>query len=210
MATESLTKIIVSHDTSDYAYYSATDLDNGHNGSDNTSSYAQINLTRGANAITYIYWNFPAFSEIPEGATIDSVDCTFTCTINTTTSSRVATRQGRLYSGTSAMGSTKTISTSTSPMSITAGTWTRAQLQNPRLRLYGVRGTSNTSTNYYFRFYGATMTVTYTYQDVAFKIRVKQSGTWKEATKGFVKQNGSWVSIKKVFVKQNGTWEQSQ
>lgn len=121
MATESRSKIISSHDDTDYAYYSATNLSNGYAGSDSTT-YAQINLVRGANAVSYIYWQFPAFSEIPSNATIDSVECTCKCSISSTSTNYIATRQVRLYSGTTAMGSNKTVANSTTAFTITAGT----------------------------------------------------------------------------------------
>ena len=43
----------------------------------------------------------------------------------------------------------------------TTGSMTLEELRNIRLRVYGVRGNSNQNTNYYFRFYGATLSVTY-------------------------------------------------
>lgn len=167
--SDTIVNDIVSYDSSDYAWYSTSNIENGYNGSDNTS-YAQINLTRNANAVTYIYYIFGSFSEIPSGATINSVSCTCKCSINNTTASRVATREARLYSGTTAMGTAYTVANSTTAFSITPGTWTRAELQNARLRLYAVRGTSNTTSSYYFRFYGATLTVSYTYSGTAYTI----------------------------------------
>ena len=209
MATESRSKVISSYDDLDYVYYSATNLSNGYAGSDSTT-YAQINLVRGINAVSYIYWQFPAFSEIPSNATIDSVTCTCKCSISSTSTNYIATRQARLYSGTTAMGSNKTVANSTTAFTITAGTWTRAQLQDPKLRLYAVRGTQNTNTNYYFRFYGATLTVTYTYQDTKFKIRVKQNGSWVSAKKVFVKRRDVWEPATRVFGKLSGTWKESK
>jgi hypothetical protein len=68
------------------------------------------------------------------------------------------------------MGSAYTVGTSTSAFTVTAGTWTRAQLQNARLRLYAVRGSQNTSSTYYFNFYGATLTVNYTVSGTAYTV----------------------------------------
>lgn len=205
MATGTISKNVGSYDTTDYAWHASSNMSNGYNGPDNTT-YAQISLTRNENAVTYVYWIFDSLSSIPADATIDSVSCTCKCSISNTASARVATRQAQLYSGTTAMGSAYTVANSTDTFSIPAGTWTRAQLQNARLRLYAVRGTSSTTTNYFFRFYGASITVNYTYQGVSYQIRVKQNGTWVSATKVMVKQNGSWVEATSVKAKDNGTW----
>ena len=152
----------------DYAYASVSDITNGYAESSHTN-YATINLTTGSGATTYIYFTFD-FSSIPAGATIDSVSCTAKAYINTTNSSRITTRQIQLYSGTTAKGSASTVSNSTTAFSMTTGTWTRNELQNARIRLYGVRGTSNTTSAYYFRFYGATFTVNYSVNGTAYTI----------------------------------------
>ena len=165
---------LVSYD-SEYSAYSVSNLANAYADSTNTS-YAQINLTRNANAVTQIFYNFDTLN-IPSGATINSVSCTCKCSINTTTASRVATRQAQLYSGSTAMGTAYDVANSTTAFSITAGTWTAAQLANAKLRLYAVRGTSNTTTSYYFRLYGATLTVSYTLNTTAYTITASSSAT---------------------------------
>lgn len=157
----------VSYD-SGYSAYSVSGLNNAYTDSDSTT-YATINLTRNSNAETIIFYNFN-ITGIPSGATINSVSCSAKCSISSTSSSRVATRQIRLYSGSTAMGSAHTVSNSTTAFNMTTGTWTAAQLANAKIRLYAKRGTSNTTTNYYFRFYGATLTVSYTYQTVAYEV----------------------------------------
>ena len=174
--TDTIVKDIGSYDTSDHAWYSTSNMGNGYHGSDNTS-YAQINLTRNANAVTYVYWIFDSFSAIPSGATIMSVSCTCKCSINNTNANRVATREARLYSGTTAKGTAYTVANSTTAFTISAGSWTRAELQSARLRLYAVRGTSSTTSNYYFRFYGATLTVNYSYSGTAYTITASSTAS---------------------------------
>jgi len=167
----SIQDTITAHPTgvaSDHAYASVSNTTNGYAESSNTT-YATINLTTGSGATTYIYFTFD-FSGIPNGATINSVSCSAKAYINTTNSSRITTRQIQLYSGTTAKGSASTISNSTSVFTMTSGTWTRDELQNARIRLYGVRGTSNTTSTYYFRFYGATFTVNYSVDGIAYTI----------------------------------------
>ena len=169
--TVSIQDTITAHPTnvaSDHAYASVSSTTNGYTDSSSTT-YATINLTTGSGATTYIYFTFD-FSDIPAGATIDSVSCSAKAYINTTNSSRITTRQIQLYSGTTAKGSASTISNSTTAFSMTTGSWTRNELQNARIRLYGVRGTSNTTSTYYFRFYGATFTVNYSIDGIAYTV----------------------------------------
>ena len=169
--TVSIQDTITAHPTnvaSDHAYASVSGTTNGYTDASSTT-YATINLTTGSGATTYIYFTFD-FSDIPAGATIDSVSCSAKAYINTTNSSRITTRQIQLYSGTTAKGSASTISNSTTAFNMTAGSWTRDELQNARIRLYGVRGTSNTTSTYYFRFYGATFTVNYSIDGIAYTI----------------------------------------
>lgn len=172
------------------------------------TTYATINLTTGANAVTQVFYSF-GFN-IPTTATIDSVSCSVKVYINTTTSSRVSSRQVQLYSGSTAKGTAKSISNSTSAGAITTGTWTASELNNAKIRLYAVRGTSNTSNNYFIRFYGCTFNVTYTEASTGNKVYIKSGGTWKEASKIYVKVGGTWKEVSKAYKKVNGSWvEQS-
>lgn len=155
-----------SYDSS-YSAYSVSGLTNGQTDS-NSTTYSTINLTRGNGAETSVYYNFDL--NIPSAATITSVTCTAKCYISTTNSSRISTRQVRLYSGSTAKGSAATVSNSTTAFNVTAGTWTAAELNNAKIRVYAVRGSSNTNTNYYFRFYGATITVEYTVNSVVYEV----------------------------------------
>lgn len=164
----------VSYD-SGYSAYSVSGLENAYTDSDSTT-YATINLTRNQNAETIIYYNFN-ITGIPSGATINSVTCKAKCYISSTNSGRIATRQIRLYSGSTAMGSAYTVSNSTNKFTMSAGTWTAAQLTNAKIRLYAKRGTSNTTTNYYFRFYGATLTVNYSINTTAYTITTSSTAS---------------------------------
>lgn len=192
---------------SDHAYYSVSNITRAYNPATHTSNYAQINLTRGSGAITYIYFKFDT-SSIPDNATILSVACQARMRISTSTASYVATRQIQMFSGTTAMGDPTTVPNSNTTLTLSPGTWTRDEMKDARIRLYAVRGTSNTSTNYAFVFYGATLTVTYEYDDTPpMPLRVKDNGSWVTPTKVLVKDNGSWQEASKILVKDNGTWK---
>ena len=58
------------------------------------------------------------------------------------------------------------------------------------------------------RVYGATMTVTYDYTPPgpSYDVRVKQNGSWVQATKVLVKNNGSWVEASGIKAKSGGSW----
>lgn len=156
-------------DNSTYASISSQNpASNGLSDSSSTT-YAQFNLVTGSGAETYIYYNFDT-SNIPNGATINSVTCTAKAYINTTNNSRITTRQIQLFSGNTAKGSASTISNSTTVITMTPGTWTASELINARIRIYVKRGTSNTSSAYYARMYGATLTVNYSISGTEYEI----------------------------------------
>ena len=84
----------------------------------------------------------------------------------------------QLASGTTLKGSALTLSTSTNAQTFTTvGSWTRAELQSAGVRFYVKRGTSNTTSNYTLRMYGASMTVNYSYQETSYTITVNNSST---------------------------------
>lgn len=189
---------------SDYSAYSVSGLNQGETDSSSTN-YATINLIIGSGAETSVYYNFSL--NIPTGATIDSVTCTAKCYISSTSSSIIATREVRLYSGTTAKGSSATVSNTTTEFSVTAGDWTADELNNAKIRIHAVRGTNSTNTNHYFRFYGATLSVTYTEASSTIPVRVKVNGSWVTPSKILVKQNGTWEQATKILAKNNGTWK---
>ncbi len=160
-ATE--TFLLSSYDSVDCSYYSLTNPTRAYTDTSSTN-YSTINLTRGSQAETYVYFKFDT-SSIPADATIDSVSCDVKIFINNTSSGNVATRTIQMFSGTTAKGSTQNATTSATIRTFSGETWTRSEISDCRVKLYAKRGTSNTDTSYYFRLYGAVLTVTYTYYD---------------------------------------------
>lgn len=148
-----------SYDTTDHSWYSTSNLDRGYTDSDSTN-YAQINDTRGSNAETWIYYKFDT-SSIPANATDITVTCKAKALANGN-SAGIINKKMQLYTGTTAKGSSASIGTSASEKDVTAGTWTLSELRDARIRLSVQRTTSSTTTNFYIRFYGATLTITYT------------------------------------------------
>ena len=166
-----------SYDTTHYSYASINSsypITNAYTDSSSTT-YCQVNWKTGSGAETYVYLKFN-FSDIPSGATIKTVTAKAKGYVNTTNSSRVTSRQMQLATGTTLKGSALTISNSTSEQTFSSvGSWTRAELLNAGVRFYVKRGTSNTSSTYNLRMYGATMTVTYEWQETTYTITVSNS-----------------------------------
>lgn len=169
---------------SDYIRVSAYGLSDAANAYDDETSttYAMIRLTRGTSgAVTEVYYTFDT-SSIPANATIDSVQCKAKVFISNATSSRVATRQVQMFSGTTAKGDPQNATTTVGVRTFSDVTWTRSELEDARIRFYGVRGTSSLNSDYYFRFYGATLTVTYEYQETIYTITSSSSAQGITAT----------------------------
>ena len=129
-----------------------------------------------------VYWPFDT-SIIPAEATIDSVACMAKGSCNSSTKGSM-----QLYSGTVAKGSATSTKTSAAVYNLSCGTWTRAELDNIRL-LTKITNTNSDSSIFYF--YGADLTVTYTYQSEKFMLKL--SGDYKDAARTFKKVSGIWV-----------------
>lgn len=199
---------IVSYNSS-HSYYALSNAANGYHDSTNTS-YASVNLTRNANAETYMYWEF-SLPAIPTGSTINSITCNYKARTSSSSTNYIAQATIQMCSGTTTKGTSKSIlSTSTNASSFSStqiGTWTVAELNaGVKLRTYAKRGTSRTTSNYYIYFYGADIEVTYTEASTGNKVFIKSSGTWKQASKIYVKVSGTWKEVSKVMKKVNGAW----
>lgn len=165
--TKTVTLYPSSYNSTDYAYQSIASgyaLSNPIGKGSTNTSMCRINLKTGSRAVSYVYYNFDC-SSIPSNATIESVTLKAKTYVSQTNANRVATRQFQLFSGSTAKGSVGTMSTSTTAQAIDGGTWTRAELNNCRMRLYAVRGTNSTTTTYYMGLYGADLTITYSYYE---------------------------------------------
>lgn len=129
-----------------------------------------------------VYWPFYT-SIIPAEATIDSVACMAKGSCNSSTKGSM-----QLYSGTVAKGSATSTKTLAGAYGLSCGTWTRAELYNIRL-LTKITNTNSNSSIFYF--YGADLTVAYTYNSEKFML--KTGGVWADASSVFKKVSGIWV-----------------
>ena len=156
-----------------YAY-----LNNKENAyTDETSTtYATIGLVTGSSMVTRTYFTFNT-SAIPSNATITSVSCVAKGYVSNASSKNVASRTMQMCTGTTQKGSGSQLTTTAKVVTLTVGTWTRSELTNARLRFYAKRGTSNTSTDYYMRCYGATLTVEYSYETTYYEINASSTAS---------------------------------
>lgn len=167
--SETFTGYPTSYDTTDHQWYSASSMSNGYTASSSTT-YATIGDTRGANAETWAYFNFDT-SSIPNGATISSISCTSKAYASGG-SAAVPTKWMCFFSGTTQKGNTYTLSTSTNVRTLTLNSGiTLSDLRSARIKVYAKRGTSsNLTSSYVIRFYGATLTVKYSYIETLYLI----------------------------------------
>lgn len=191
MATGSLTVHPGKYLKGDYSFDSINGETNPVGKGANNKTSAQIYLKTGYNAETWIYWPFD-LSGIPDDATIDAVSCSVRAERNSAHLSIVAKGEAQLYTGTKAKGSATNINSNSDTFSLSCGTWTRSELQKCRLRLYAKRGSSNTTSDQRIIFYGADVTVTYTYTSGE-KFLLKLGGSWAGASTTYKKVNGIWV-----------------
>lgn len=148
-----------SYDTADYSYYSISNPGNAYADSDNTT-YCSVRAKNGNYAETWVFFQFD-LSAIPAGATILEVACKVKASY-TANSTIMPTHEVQMFSGTNPKGSPTTLGTSASEKTLDVGNWTRAELEDARVRIYLQRSTTQPSTAYYGRFYGATLTIKYT------------------------------------------------
>ena len=154
-------------------------------GSANTTSASLVIGSESRGAV--IYWPFD-LSAVPDKATIDSVVCNAKCSVSSTY--YLNSNYLQLFSGTTEKGSrTDANSTIDSVYTLTVGTWTRDELSNCRLRISSSHKYGASKATVYF--YGADLTVTYTYNSEKFML--KTGGTWCDVSRVFKNVNGIWV-----------------
>lgn len=161
-----------------------------------STTYAQFTSVPGWNANTVIFFDFNC-SSIPTAATITSVECSVKCQHTATWSSESFTATSiQLYNGTeNEKGEASTYSASTTTYTLDTGTWSRAELNDIKLRIGATRGIKNMTNTYYIRVYGATLTVNYTYNedDLISKMYIKNDGVWTPYNRVYKKINGVWI-----------------
>ena len=207
MATESLKVTPISLDTNLSSYDSINSVYPLRNilGKDETNStFTRFNMNTGVLAYTYVFLVFD-FSAIPENATINRVSCSCKCKCSNSSAVVAGNNDIALCENSNVIvrsSSTQTFYTSASTETISSVEITRAQLNNLRFRLLGVRGSIGVNKTYYLDLYGVSITVEYTTQDQV-EMQFSVNGTWLNVTEAYVKSDdGIWMKqedFTKVF-----------
>jgi hypothetical protein len=183
------------YDSVDRSTYSVANPANAYDAGN--SSYCNINLTRGANAYTYVYFLFDT-SSIPENAVIDSITCVARVSITNQNTSYIASKGAKMCSGTTEKTASVSVTTTVTNRTFTMGTWTRDEVRDVRIKLYATRAESNTTSNYYLRFYGATLTINYTVNDTYYTVTATSNSsdiTVSPAEQEYLEGSDATVSI---------------
>lgn len=183
-------------------------ITNAYKGSGDTSNYCRITINTSTTG--YFYLTFDT-SEIPATATITSISGTVTVRVSST--QRVTNTVCQLYTGDTAKGSNTQFNSTTASNTETLipGTWTRAELNDLRLRIGGT-GSSSTQTKYIY-LYGATLTINYSV--TAHDITIQNSTTVNVTASETEAGDGDSVEIYAetltgITVKDNGVDVTSQ
>ena len=187
---------------------------NGYHDSGNTSSYARFTFSSSASS-GYVYYVFDtsALNEIPDDATINSVQCVARGYRNSRASVTF-----QLYNNSTAKGTaTNVTSTSQTAITLTPGNWTRAELNDVRLRINGLKSSTSTQGAYGY-FYGASFTVNYSVNGMAYEVIAESTytgATVSPATQEVMGGESATVAIfpddiNNIVVEDNGTDVTSQ
>ena len=198
MASVTLLPLAYDSDLSSYASVNSSyPLSNGLNSSPDSDTYAEINLTTGNRATSTLAVKFD-MSQVPAGATIDSITCRIKARISNS-SPYVLTGVAQLYYGATAMGGEVELGTSAVAQTFNdVGYWDRDRLSQLTLLITCTRGVMGGSNSQTLRFYGAELVVNYS------------GGSTGPTEQLMLKQNGAWGAVSKVYKKVNGLWvEQS-
>lgn len=176
-------------------------------GSSNTATGNDYCSTSGSTATVYYTFDF---SSIPENAEINSVSVVVGGHLeSTSSSSEVANLQ--LYSGSTKKGSQSAFSsTSKELVTMTAGTWTRAELQEAKLAFtIGYYGGQVNGVDFKVSYSvpGKGVYYIYTINSVTEDHIIRINMDTAEATEYlYFKNNGTFIKAIKVYKKINGTW----
>ena len=140
MASVTLLPSAYDSDLSSYASVNSSyPLSNGLNSSPDSDTYAEINLTTGNRATSTLAVKFD-MSQVPAGATIDSITCRIKARISNS-SPYVLTGVAQLYYGATAMGGEVELGTSAVAQTFNdVGYWDRDRLSQLTLLITCTRG----------------------------------------------------------------------
>lgn len=182
----------------------------GHSAESPSSSGTSSNAYASSGSTGYAEYSFD-FSDIPSGATIESVEVRCYGHRESSTVDSTHVSQVQLYSGSTAKGDAEDF-TSTSNQIITVsnpGIWTQSELQSAKLRhtvgyygglVLGITWEVTYSTGGEITHYTYTFTVT---GDATIAVTIGSSGSTQYA---YLKVSGAWGKYSTVYKKVNGIW----
>lgn len=192
----SVTLLPSAYDSSQSSYASVNSsypLSNGLNSSPDSDTYAEINLTTGNRAASMLAVKFD-MSQVPVGATIDSIACRIKARISNS-SPYVLTGVAQLYYGATAMGGEVELGTSAVAQTFNdVGYWDRDRLSQLTLLITCTRGVMGGSNSQTLRFYGAELVVNYS------------GGSTEPTEQLWAKPDDSWLVVQQLWKKSGGVW----
>lgn len=162
-------------------------------GSDNTDSYAEWNILQGSSAQGRVYYRFDV-SSIPNDATINSVNCTVRASRQEGRLTTFSTLVLKIVIGTTEESSYVTVENdeSVAVYDLPSITCTRDELTNVGISIHSSRGLFSTTTDFWVRLYGATLSVDFTAVSGS-RFLLKINGIWTEGSQLYKKIDGVWV-----------------
>lgn len=207
------TDTMIPNGNSGNSNFTVSNIENAYTGSDSTT-YAQLQLAGSTTGSIYLDMSN---LDIPSGAAIQSISCSFTYQFNNNNSTSGFTASCQMYANTTAKGSSYSMVSSGSAVAkttvnLTLGTWTASELTNARLYITATNSASRTVR--YLYIYGVSFSVTYEAGDAVYVYTISNvSGNHTIVFSGsavqdkiYFKNNGSWVAVTKVYKKVSGSW----
>lgn len=193
--------------------FTVSNIGNAYHDASNTT-YATFDAAGGGTARN-VYLDIGGVT-IPSTATIISVSCSATIQFSRNGSSSGVTASCQMYSGSTAKGSSTSITTSATDVAKTTfnlniGSWTATELSNARF--YMAMTNNASSTHRYLYLYGVSLVVTYSVDGKIYTYTLSNIAgnhtiviTAPQSNTLYLKVNNSWVEVSEVYVKTNGTW----
>ena len=215
VSTQGGTDTLIPYDTVSNSNFTITNESNAYHDTTN-NTYASLQLSAGGTTGS-VYFTLGGVS-IPSTATITSISASATLQYNRNGSSSGFTASCRLYTGTTAKGSSTSIVTAggtdvaKTTFNLTPGTWTAAEIANARFYITATNNASGTTR--YLYVYGVSFTVTYTIDGTVYiytinSVNDNHTIVVAEAEPSailYLKVNGSWVAYSKAYKKVSGSW----
>lgn len=193
--------------------FTVSNIENAYHDATNTT-YATFDAA-GGGTVRSAYLDLGG-TVIPSSATIVSVTCQATIQFSRNGSSSGVTASCQMYSGSTAKGSSTTITTSATDVAKTTynlsiGSWTASEIANARF--YMTMTNNASSTHRYLYLYGVSFIVTYTLDGKLYVYTLSNITadhtivvTAPAQNTLYIKVNGSWVAATAVYKKVSGSW----